>query len=294
MKYNFKGVTSALPTPFDQGKLDLKSFENLVMYQLKNGIDGFVVNGTTAESPTLSWEEVEALYHCTRKLSKDTVPVIIGTSSNSTEHAVKLTKKAAALGADAVLVAVPYFNKPPQRGLVQHFTAVAEASNTPVIVYNIPGRSVVSLTEESFLKLSEVKNIMGMKEASGDLKYAESLIKKLPSSFVKLSGDDGTYMPFLKLGGDGVISVMSNIITAKCAEWSKLAQQKNWLEAEASFNKYEKLINGMFIESNPIVPKWMLCKMGLIKSAEMRLPLVELDSKYVEQTTKLLKEFSLL
>ena len=294
MKYNFKGVISALVTPFQNGQIDMKSFENLVQYQLNNGINGFVVNGTTAESPTLSWEEVEQLYHSMRKLTKDNVPIIIGTGSNNTEHTIQTTKKAAALGADAALVVVPYYNKPPQRGLVQHFTKVAEASSAPVIVYNVPGRTITSLTTDSLIELSKVNNIMGMKEASGDLAYDKTVIEKTQQSFVKLSGDDGTYIPFLKLGGDGIISVMSNIITDVCAKWTKLAADKKWSEAEADFKKYESFINGIYVEANPIAPKWMLQKMGIIKSAEMRLPLVELHTDYHQQTEKLLKEFSLI
>lgn len=294
MKHNFKGVISALLTPFDNGKIDLKSLENLVQYQLKNGIDGFVVNGTTAESPTLSWDEVEQLYHCVRKISKDNVPIIVGTGSNSTEHTMHASQKASQLGADAVLVVVPYYNKPPQRGMVQHFSKVAEVSSAPVILYNVPGRTVVSLSTESVSQLSQVKNIIGIKEASGDLTYDKTLIEKVPSGFIKLSGDDGTYVPFLKLGGDGIISVMSNVIPEACARWTKLARDKKWSDAEADFKKYENFINEIYAEANPIVPKWMLYKMGLFKSAEMRLPLVDLDPALHEPTLKLLKEFSLI
>lgn len=294
MKHSFKGVISALVTPFDQGKIDLKSLENIVQYQLKNGTNGFVVNGTTAESPALSWDEVEQLYKTVRQITKDNVPVIVGTGSNSTEKTIQNSKKASQLGADAILVVVPYYNKPPQRGIVQHFTKVAEATSTPLIAYNVPGRTVVSMTQDSVLQITAVKNIIGIKEASGDLAYDKTMIGKVPSNFVKLSGDDGTYIPFLKLGGDGIISVMSNVIPEACTRWTKLANDKKWSEVESDFKKYENFINGLYVEANPIVPKWMLYKMGLIKSAEMRLPLVDLDSALNEPTLKLMKEFSLV
>jgi 4-hydroxy-tetrahydrodipicolinate synthase len=294
MKHNFKGVISALLTPFDQGKVDYKSLENLVHYQLKNGINGFVVNGTTGESPTLNWDEVEKIYHCVREISKNNVPIIIGTGLNSTEKTVSNSQKASKLGADAVLVVVPYYNKPPQRGMVQHFTKVAEASTAPLILYNVPGRTVVSLSLESLKALSASKKIVGIKEASGDLAYDKSMIEMTPSEFVKLSGDDGTYLPFLKLGGHGIISVMSNVITEACARWTKLATDGKWAEAESDFKKHEAFINGIYVEANPIVPKWMLYKMGIFKTPEMRLPLVDLDPTYHASTTQLMKEFSLI
>lgn len=294
MKYNFKGVTSALLTPFDQGKIDLKSLTNLVEHQIKNGINGFVVNGTTAESPTLLWAEVETIYKTVRKISGDKLPIIIGTGSNSTEQTSENSKKASELGADAVLVVVPYYNRPPQRGLVQHFNKVAEASSAPVILYNVPGRTITSLSEESILELSKNKKIIGIKEASGDIAFDTKINKSLPPNFLKLSGDDGTFVSFLKCGGDGIISVMSNVITKACARWLKQANDKNWNELEKDFAKHEKLIAAMYSESNPIAPKYMLYKMGLFKSPEMRLPLIELDQKYHETTMALLKEFSLV
>jgi len=294
MKYNFKGVFSAILTPFENGKVDFKSLENLIQFQLKNGVDGFVVNGTTAESPTVSWSEVTEIYKCVRGASKGNVPVVVGTGSNSTEDTIEKSKAAGQLGADAVLVVVPYYSKPPQRGIVQHFTKVAEASTVPVILYNVPGRTVVSLTNESIVTLANTKNIIGIKEASGDLAFDKVMNEKAPSQFVKLSGDDGTYIPFLKLGGDGIISVMSNVIPELCARWTKLARDQKWNEVEVEFKKYEQFINGLYVEANPIVPKWMLYKMGLFKTAEMRLPLVPLDPALHDSTLKLMKEFSLV
>ncbi len=294
MKSNLKGVISALLTPFDGGKVDLPSLSKLVDYQLKNNIDGFVVNGTTAESPTLEWSEVVSIFKTVKNVSTDKLPIIIGTGSNSTAQAIETTKKACDLGADAILVVVPYYNKPPQRGLVQHFTKIADASSAPVILYNVPSRTITSLSEESVAELSKHKNIIGIKEASGDMTFDEKIFRQVPADFIKFSGDDGTYASFLKLGGDGIISVMSNIITAKCAEWTKLSRDQRWNDLETDFSGHQKLISSMYSESNPITPKWMLYKMGLFKSAEMRLPLAELDSRLHEPILKVLKEFSLI
>ena len=293
-KFKIKGVISALLTPFENGQVDYESLEKLVHYQMKNGINGFVVNGTTAESPTLHWSEVEEIFKRVKKVSNAQVPILIGTGSNSTEHTISMTKKAHELGADAALVVVPYYNKPPQRGLVQHFLAVANCSPLPIVLYNVPGRTITSLNSESILELAQNKNIIGIKEASGDIKFNGLLNQKLPSEFVKLSGDDGTYASYLKIGGHGIISVMSNLIPQACARWTELAQIANWAELEADFKKHEAFINGIYVEANPIVPKWMLYKMGIFKTAEMRLPMVPLDNHYHAATLQLMKEISLV
>lgn len=290
----FAGVISALPTPFLNKKIDFESLTKLLEYQLLSGIQGFVVNGTTAESPALSWPEVEALYLHTRKVAGFRVPIILGTGSNSTEHTIEITKKAQGLGADAALVVVPYYNKPPQRGLEAHFCAVAENTEIPILLYNVPGRSLVSLEAETVFSLADQKNIIGIKEASGDIVFAEKLKAKLPPGFVLLSGDDGTYLDFIKVGGSGIISVMSNVITAACVEWTKLAEQKKWNEAYSDFEKYKELIALMYAEANPIPVKWMLQKMGLFASAEMRLPLVSLHEKQHEKTFVQLKKLGLI
>lgn len=294
MKSKFNGVISALLTPFENGNVDFESLEKLVHFQLTNGINGFVVNGTTAESPTLHWSEVEDIFKCVKKIAGSKVPILVGTGSNSTEHTISMTKKAYELGADAALVVVPYYNKPPQRGLIQHFNAVANSTTLPVVLYNVPGRTITSLNSDSILELSKNKNIIGMKEASGDIQFNGLIIQKLPGDFTKLSGDDGTYVPFLKIGGDGIISVMSNLIPAACARWTQWAKKENWIELDADFKKHEAFINGIYVEANPIVPKWMLYKMGIFKTAEMRLPLVPLESQFHEATIKLMKEIALI
>lgn len=286
MNSKFKGVFSALLTPFDGGKVDYASLEKHVQYQIKNGITGFVVNGTTAESPTLTWDEVEQIFKTVKNVSGNRT-LIVGVGSNSTAKTIDTAKKAAALGADALLVVVPYYNKPPQRGLVAHFNAVANSTNAPVILYNVPGRTITALSIESVVELAKNKKIIGIKEASGDMSYVERLHKSVPAEFIKLSGDDATYIEFLKLGGDGIISVMSNVLTKQCMQWTKDPDAND-------FNSYLKFINGIYAEANPIVPKWMIHKMGLFKSPEMRLPLVDLDPALHTPTSALLKEFSLV
>lgn len=294
MSLKFNGVISALPTPFLNGAVDMKSFVRLVEYQLKNGINGFVVNGTTAESPTLSWSEVEALYKITREISGTRVPIILGTGSNSTADTIETTKLAADMGADAALVVVPYYNKPPQRGLEAHFRAVADSTKLPIILYNVPGRTITAMSIETIINLSSVKNIVAIKEASGDISFDQQLKSKLPGEFTLLSGDDPTYIDFLKLGGNGVISVMSNAITAPCAQWTELAKGAQWESLTTDFARYKNLISLMYVEANPIPLKWMLYKMGLFTSAEMRLPLVSLDAAHHEKISSEMKALGLI
>ena len=292
--YSFKGVTSALPTPFLNKKIDYNSLTKLVEFQLKNGINGFVVNGTTAESPTLTWEEVQKLYSLVREISGARVPIILGTGSNSTEQTIETTKKAEGLGADAALVVVPYYNKPPQRGLVAHFSEVAENTKLPIILYNVPGRTITGMSIETIIELAKVKNIFAIKEASGDVEFDKNLKTKLPAEFIMLSGDDPTYLDFLKLGGSGLISVMSNVITAACTKWTSLAHEKEWADADADFEKYKNLIRLLYVEANPIPLKWMLFKMGLFASPEMRLPLVSLDEKFHPEIENELKKLEVI
>lgn len=280
MKDKFSGVFSALVTPFDNGNVDYASLEKLVQFQIDEGVKGFVVNGTTAESPTLSTGEIKKIYSIVRALVGLNCPVILGTGSNSTAQTIENTKQAEELGADAALVVVPYYNKPPQRGLVEHFKAVSKATELPLIAYNVPGRTITAMSEETILSISEIKNVIGIKEASGDIIFDKQLKNKLRKDFVFLSGDDGTYIDFLNLGGHGIISVMSNLIPKETVNWTKSVLNGDLKQAQNDFKTYEELIKLMYIEANPIPIKWMLYKKGIIKSPEMRLPLVSLDEKY--------------
>lgn len=297
-KFKFDGVISALPTPFYNGKVDFDSLEKVLEFQIKNGIDGFVVNGTTAESPTLHWSEVEEIYKFVKKYVKDEIPVIVGAGSNSTEHAIDLTLKCNDLGADAILSVVPYYNKPPQRGLVLHFEKIAQKSKCPVIVYNVPGRTITSISMPTFLELSKINNIIGIKEASGDVPFFKALFQNLTAetnlNWTLLSGDDPTYLQFLLEGGNGIISVMSNALTKECERWKNLIANKDLAIAQADFAKYSRLIQLMYVEANPIPIKWILNRMGIFKSPEMRLPLVELDKKYFLEIETELKNLNLI
>lgn len=291
MSLKFKGVYTALVTPFYQGQVDYESLTKLVLLQKESHISGLVINGTTGESPTLSSEEIKKIFKTVRDKTDGKLKLILGTGSNSTLNTISATKLADELGADAALVVVPYYNKPPQRGLVQHFLEVANNSKTPLILYNVPGRTITSMTVETILELSQHQNIIGIKEASGDLKFDQELKSKLNADFTFLSGDDGTYLDFLKLGGDGIISVMSNLIPKQCVQWT---QSFSDVKTAEKFQSSRALIDGMYVESNPIPIKWMLYRSGIIKSPELRLPLCRLDQKFEEPLLKLMKEHQLV
>lgn len=259
----FKRVYSAVITPFLKGDVDYSSYKKLIEYQLKSGIQGFVVNGTTGESPTLSWDEVEKLFLVTKEICPSDVKVILGTGSNSTKKTAENNIRAAKLGADAVLVVVPYYNKPTQTGLLEHFKEVANAASIPNILYNVPGRTVTSLDVETIQKLSQHPQILGIKEASGKIDFDQQIHKKCGDQFVLLSGDDGTYEEFLAIGGHGCISVASmiapqNILTGKT-------------------KAIKNVIDALFIEANPIPIKYALYLKGIIQSPECRLPLTTLS-----------------
>ncbi|MGE0631337.1 MAG: 4-hydroxy-tetrahydrodipicolinate synthase [Pseudobdellovibrionaceae bacterium] len=278
---NFKKVITALVTPFKNGKVDFESIEKLVEHQLENGIEGFVINGTTGESPTLTAGERKEIFKKMRGICGSDIPLIMGTGSNSTQKTIEDSREAEVLGADAILVVVPYYNKPPQRGLIEHFNQVADSVAVPTILYNVPGRTITSLTVESIETLSRNPKIIGIKEASGNSEFTKEIIQKTPKSFVMLSGDDGTYPEFMRVGGHGVISVASHVIPKEMVSWRKKAaagehsgtnEIRNWM----------KLIDLLFIEANPIPVKMALYIMGLIASPEMRLPLVTLGNKETE------------
>lgn len=271
-----KGTLTALVTPFREGEIDTDSLERLIDHQLRHGIEGFVVNGTTAESPTLDHDERERLFRVVKKAAGDQIPIVLGTGTNSTAKTVTLTKWALEMGADAALVVVPYYNKPPQRGLVEHFKKVAEVG-LPVLLYNVPGRTITSMSLETVVELSRVPGIIGIKEASGDIEFAKKIRAACPPDFILLSGDDGTYDGFLKAGGDGVISVASHILPAEFAAWTRAARQKDFTPVTEGLKRYKSLIDLLFIEANPIPVKKALQFMTLLDSAELRLPLMEMD-----------------
>lgn len=291
---NFKGTFTALVTPFKNGTVDFDSLKKLVQQQLKAGIDGFVVNGTTAESPSLSESEVQELFVKIKSFCPNNTPLIMGTGSNSTDKSIQASVQAEKWGADAILVVVPYYNKPPQRGLFQHFEKVASAVNIPTILYNVPGRTITALENNTIQKLSQVKGVIGIKEASGKIDFAKEIIHSCGKEFILLSGDDGTYVEFLAAGGHGVISVATHVIPEQMVQWKSWVQNGELEKARQDIQKYNDLINLLFIEANPIPVKKALQYMGIIESAELRLPLVEMAPELAEKLQSEMKKVGLL
>lgn len=277
----FEGVYTALVTPFYKGQVDFESLGKIVDHQLKNGIAGFIVNGTTAESPTLKEEEAFELLAFVKERAGNKARVIFGSGSNSTEKTVKLSQKAEKAGAEGLLVVVPYYNKPPQRGLVEHYKAVAGSVNLPVLLYNVPGRTVTSLTVESVAELAKIKNIVGIKEATGNLDFGKQIIEATGRDFVVTSGDDETALQLKTLGGQGIISVCSHIMPRFMSRWFHDDYQP---EFAAECERAKPLIASLYISANPIPVKEALHVLGFIRSSEVRLPLWELSS---EQKTQL-------
>lgn len=290
----FRGTFTALITPLKNNQVDYASLEKLVRFQLKNGVDGFVVNGTTAESPTLEKSEVSEIFKFIRKVVGPQIPLIVGTGSNSTAQTIKDSLQAEEMGADALLIVVPYYNKPPQRGLEAHFKAVAESVKIPVILYNVPGRTITSLEAQTISNLANVKNIIGIKEASGKIDFAKDILKSVSDKFSLLSGDDGTYVEFLSAGGHGVISVASHVIPQQMVQWKKWVQAGELEKAREDIKKYSRLIDLLFVEANPIPVKKALELMGLIESASLRLPLIELADAHTESLRREMKSLGLI
>lgn len=291
---NFKGTFTALITPFKNEKIDYASLDRLLKQQLDGGVTGFVVNGTTAESPTLDASEVADLFRHIKKFCGNDVPLIVGTGSNSTMKTIEDSKKAEAMGADAILVVVPYYNKPPQRGLYEHFKAVASAVKIPTILYNVPGRTITSLETSTIASLAKVSGVIGIKEASGKINAAEEIIKACGKDFVMLSGDDGSYVEFLGVGGHGVISVASHVIPRQMVQWRQWVLDGKIAQAREDINKYMELINLLFVEANPIPVKKALQLMGVIDSATLRLPLTELSPEHTENLKAEMKRVGVL
>lgn len=280
----FKGVFTALITPFESGRVDFHSLGRLVGHQLENGISGFVVNGTTAESPTLMESEVKEIYHFVRSEVGPGFPVIVGTGSNSTQKTIVFTGKAMEWGADGALVVTPYYNRPTQQGLMEHFYQVASQCPFPICLYNVPGRTVVTIELETLVYLSRIENIVGVKEASGDMELGRQLIQSVDEWLI-LSGDDASCLKLIVQGGQGVISVLSHIIPRKMSEWVRRGMGGDSSVVEEGL-KFSSLIHQLYIESNPIPVKMGLYKMGLIRSPELRLPM----TRATEETTRGLVE----
>tara|TARA_B100002052_G_scaffold85957_1_gene78978 strand:+ start:1044 stop:1931 length:888 start_codon:yes stop_codon:yes gene_type:complete len=274
----FKGSNVALVTPFKDNKLDEEAYIKLINLHLENNTDGLVPAGTTGESPTLSHVEHEKVIELCIKEANGRIPVIAGTGSNSTEEAIALTKHAEKAGADGALVVTPYYNKPTQEGLYQHYKAINDNTSLPIIIYNIPGRCVIDMSVDTMARLFELKNITGVKDATGDLNRLDQTIKKLGSEFIQLTGEDGLAYKFNQRGGVGIISVTANIAPKLCADMQKFSKSKtdNELkEAERIDAMLQPVHKALFIESNPGPVKYAAKLLGLCDDA-VRLPLVRI------------------
>ncbi len=271
----FKGSFTALITPFRNGKVDDKAYQALCDWQLREGTHGLVPCGTTGESPTLSHEEQMHVTELCIAVAKGRAPVIAGTGSNSTDEAIGLTRHAKKAGADAALMVTPYYNKPTQEGMYRHFKAVADAVDLPIIIYNIPGRSVVNMTTETMARLAEHRNIVGVKDATADLVRPVKTRLAIGPDFCQLSGEDATVVPFLAQGGHGCISVSSNVAPRLCADLHN-AWQKGDMKTVARLNdRLMPLHDAIFIEASPGPVKYAAGLLGLC-SDELRLPLCEI------------------
>ena len=292
----FKGSNVALITPFKDNNLDEENYIKLINFHLENNTNGLVPAGTTGESPTLSHREHEKVIELCINEVKGKIPVIAGTGSNSTEEAVALTKHAEKAGADGALVVTPYYNKPTQEGLYQHYKAINDNTNLPIIIYNIPSRCVIDMSVDTMARLFELKNIAGVKDATGDLNRLDQTIKKLGPEFIQLTGEDGLAFEFNKRGGVGIISVTANIAPKLCSDMQKFSKSKSdneIKEAERIDQILQPLHKSLFIESNPAPVKYAAKLLGLCDD-EIRLPLVNIKKETQEEVKKALSSAKLI
>ena len=281
----FKGSNVALVTPFKNNKLDEETYIKLIHFHIENGTNGLVPAGTTGESPTLSHDEHEKVIELCVKESKGKLPVFAGTGSNSTEEAISLTTHAEKIGSNGALVVTPYYNKPTQEGLYQHYKAINDKCGIPIIIYNIPGRSVIDMSVDTMARLYELKNIVGVKDATGDLNRVNETLKKLGKDFLQLTGNDDNALEFNKRGGVGAISVTANIAPKLCSDFQKLSKSEidsEKKEAERLNEILQPIHYAMFIESNPSPVKYAAKLLNLCDD-NVRLPLVKVtdDTKNI-------------
>ena len=293
----FKGSIVALITPFNNDRLDEDNYTKLIHHHLKNGTNGVVPAGTTGESPTLSHSEHRKIIEIAVKECKGKIPVIAGTGSNSTSEAVELSKHAEKTGADALLIVTPYYNKPTQEGLFQHYKRINDNVGIPIIIYNIPSRSVIDMSVETMTRLYELKNIVGVKDATGDLDRVDQQLKSMGKNFIQLTGEDNNALEFNKRGGVGCISVTANIAAKLCSEFQKACTDKDDLaltdRAKQLNNMLLPLHKALFIESNPSPVKYAASLLNL-SSADVRLPLVQLLDSSKKEVMNALKVTNLL
>ena len=292
----FKGSNVALITPFKNDKLDEEAYIKLIHFQISNGTNGLVPAGTTGESPTLSHDEHQKVIELCIKESNGKNIVIAGTGSNSTKEAISLTTHAEKVGANAVLVVTPYYNKPTQEGLYQHYKAINDKCGIPILIYNIPGRSVIDMSVDTMARLFELKNIVGVKDATGDLNRVDQQKEKMGKDFIQLTGNDDNALEFNKRGGVGAISVTANIAPKLCSDFqksSKTDSNEGKLEAKRLDRILQPIHNSMFIESNPSPVKYAAKLLGLCGD-DVRLPLVNVTKSTKEAVKKALVLANLL
>ena len=292
----FKGSNVALITPFKNNELDVDTYIKLIHFHIDNGTHGLVPAGTTGESPTLSHEEHQKVIELCIKESKGKIPVIAGTGSNSTKEAISLTKHAEKVGADAALVVTPYYNKPTQEGLYQHYKAINDNCGIPIIIYNIPSRSVIDMTVDTMERLFELKNIAGVKDATGNLDRATLQKERMGNEFILLTGEDGNVLEFNKRGGVGSISVTANIAPKLCSDFQNFSKSNNSneiKEAERINDLLQPVHKALFIESNPSPVKYAAKLLNLC-SDEVRLPLVQVTDLTKEAVKKALVSAKLI
>ncbi|MDD2752294.1 MAG: 4-hydroxy-tetrahydrodipicolinate synthase [Candidatus Omnitrophica bacterium] len=290
----FKGSITAIVTPFKDNKVDEKKFRELIEFQIKNGSSGIVPCGTTGESATLSFEEHDKVIEIAIDQAKKRILVIAGTGSNSTEEAIMLTRHAEKAGADASLQVSPYYNRPTQRGLYEHFKAIANAVKFPIMLYNIASRTGVNIEPETIAKLAhDCRNIISVKEASGSLDQMSRVRQLCPKNFVLLSGDDSLTLPVLSIGGTGIVSVVSNIVPRDVADMVNEFEKGNIEKAREIHFKLLPLIKAIFIETNPIPIKTAMGLLGMCEP-DLRLPMCAMSSENLERLKKALKDYGLL
>ena len=292
----FKGSNVALITPFKNNKLDDETYIKLIHFHKKNGTNGLVPAGTTGESPTLSHDEHERVIELCVRESAGKLPVFAGTGSNSTEEAISLTSHAEKIGATGALIVTPYYNKPTKEGLYQHYKSINDKCGIPIIIYNIPGRSVIDMSVDTMARLYELKNIIGVKDATGDLNRVDQTLKKMGKDFMQLTGNDDNALEFNKRGGVGAISVTANIAPKLCSEFQKFSimnDEKSVSEAERLDKILQPLHHSMFVESNPSPVKYAAKLLDLCHD-DVRLPLVKITDPTKEIVKKALLSAKLI
>ena len=289
----FLGSIPAVITPFRNQKVDYDSLDKIINHLIDNGSNGIVPCGTTGESPTLSHEEHKQIIEETIKITDKRIPIIAGTGSNNTSEAIEYTKHAESNGADAALIVTPYYNKPTQQGLYNHFESIAKSVKIPIIIYNIPGRSVVDMSIDTMMQLSNIDNIIGVKDATNDLFRPLLTAANINKDFCYLSGEDGTALAFLAQGGHGCISVTANVAPKLCSDLHNSWRNNNIQKAQEINLKLAKLHNSLFLESSPGPVKYAASLLGLC-SSETRLPLVEITESTKRVVSNCLKDLSLI